>query len=117
MGGEQSQISVAVDQRPSERERVTSGPARRWKREVAVVDLSLWLSSKAWVFAGESGEEKERGAVASVMGGEQGASGPWSTLDPSSDLAPHSLNYFSTLSFQVPQTFFTTTLRIKGIRR
>ena len=76
---EQSLISVVLDQQPSESERVTSGPVRRWKREeVVVAGSSLSLSSEAWLFAGEPREERERGAVASVMGRKQGASGPWS---------------------------------------
>ena len=47
-----------------------------------VADLSLSLSSEAWLFGGESREERERVAVASVMGREQGAK---RTLDWSTD--------------------------------
>jgi len=74
MTEEQSLISVVLDQRALEREWVTSGLARRWKREeVVVAGSSLSLSSEAWLFGGESREERERVAVASVMGREQGA--------------------------------------------
>jgi len=45
-----------------------------------VAGWSLTLSSEAWLFAGECGEEGEGGAVVSVVGREQGASGPWSKL-------------------------------------
>jgi len=47
----QSLISVVLDQRPSERERVISGLGRRWKREeVGVAGSSLPLISGAWLF-------------------------------------------------------------------
>ena len=59
---EQSLISVALDQRSSERERVISEPARRWKREeVVVVGWSLSSSTETWQFVGESREERGRG--------------------------------------------------------
>jgi hypothetical protein len=75
--GEQSLISVALDRRSLERERVTSGQARRGKRVcVVVVAWSLSSPTETWLFAGESREEGERGVVAAVMGGKQGASGP-----------------------------------------
>ena len=60
MTEEQSLISVVLDQRPLERERVTSGSARRWKREAVVAGLSLSLSSEAWLLV-VSLERKGRG--------------------------------------------------------
>jgi len=96
MTDEQSLIFVVLDQRPSETARETSGPARRWRREeVAVVGCSLSLSSEALLFAGRPGQEGERGAVASVMGREQGAAdlGVTQTLVPRPRFLFHALHF------------------------
>lgn len=83
MADEQSLISAVFVRLPSETGRVTSGSHRRWGKEDVVVAA---LSSEAWLFAGKSREEGERGD--GVGDGKRARSRR--TLESTRSFVPHS---------------------------